>query len=235
MRLMIVATLLAGSSAFAQMRPGGTIFGNMINTAEPPPGVRVPSLPFGWGGGFGRGFGGPQVAHTRHEQAVIVPYPVIWGGPSYFGGYDSPPPPPAYYPQEPGYQGGGYPGYGYAPQTQPPVVIINQNFRPDTANPVMRDYSNTPLPEPTLKMYENQSRPYENQPVVHDDQPTVYLIAMKDHTIFPAVAYWVEGDTLNYITTQGGHNRATLDLVDRDFSKQLNEERHVEFKLPAAK
>ena len=91
-----------------------------------------------------------------------------------------------------------------------------------------------------MKLYERPSHPYEdaqNAPAgaVNDDQPTVYLIAMSDHTIFPAVAYWVEGDTLNYITTQGGHNRATLALVDREFSKQLNDERHVEFKLPPAK
>ena len=55
---------------------------------------------------------------------------------------------------------------------------------------------------------------------------------MKDHTIFPAVAYWVESDTLNYITPQGVRNRVSLDLVDRDFSKQLNKERSLDFALP---
>jgi hypothetical protein len=234
MRIIMVVTLATASCAFAQTR-GGTIFGNMINTVPPPSGYPREPGSRGFGGGFGgfNGYGGfarPQAAHPRHENTVIVPYPVLWG-PSFGGYYDSPaPPPPAYYPQEPGYP-------AYAQQAQPPVVIINQNFRPDTANPVVRDYSNTPLPEPTLKMYENQSRPggVQGQPTVADDQPTVYLIAMRDHTIFPAVAYWVEGDTLNYITTQGGHNRATLAAVDREFSKQLNDERHVEFRLPAGK
>jgi hypothetical protein len=55
---------------------------------------------------------------------------------------------------------------------------------------------------------------------------------MKDHTIYPAIAYWVENDTLNYITPQGVRNRASLTAVDRDFSKQLNDERHIEFALP---
>ena len=50
--------------------------------------------------------------------------------------------------------------------------------------------------------------------------------------IFPAIAYWVEGDTLNYITVQGAKNSVSLDLVDRDFSKQINKERKVEFGLP---
>jgi len=61
----------------------------------------------------------------------------------------------------------------------------------------------------------------------------MFLIAMKDHTIFPAIAYWVEGDTLNYITVQGAKNSVSLDLVDRDFSKQINKERKVEFGLPS--
>ena len=70
-----------------------------------------------------------------------------------------------------------------------------------------------------------------------DDQDSAdhYLIALKDHTIYSVVAYWVDGETLNYVTREGSLNRASLDLVDRDFSKQLNDERHVDFKLPPAK
>jgi hypothetical protein len=45
----------------------------------------------------------------------------------------------------------------------------------------------------------------------------------------------VDGETLNYVTRDGSLNHASLALVDRDFSKQLNDERHVEFKLPAPK
>src|SRR5437879_5138896 len=119
MRLLIVAALVTTSITFAQQRPGGIIFGNMTNTTPPPPGVRVPSGPVGRGA-YGRGFIGPQVAHPRHENAVIVPYPVIWGS-SYFGGYDSPP--PAYYSQDSAYAPGPYAGYGYPPQAQPPVII----------------------------------------------------------------------------------------------------------------
>jgi len=45
----------------------------------------------------------------------------------------------------------------------------------------------------------------------------------------------VEGGTRHYCTTEGSQNRASRSLVDRDFSTQLNNERHVEFKLPAPK
>ncbi len=42
-------------------------------------------------------------------------------------------------------------------------------------------------------------------------------------------------DTLNYITQQGVRNRVSLDLVDREFSTQLNKERNIDFALPPAK
>lgn len=229
MRLVLIAMLAMACGAFGQRAGSG-----------------------GGHGGF-RGSGGargsmyyaspPRVAHV-HSGAALVPYPVYYGGYYYY--YD-PSMFSAGYADQPGatdsgYYGGGYNGgygAGYANDPsangapgQAPVVIINQNFRPDTANPVLKDYSNTTLPPPGASPQGMMREPPEMQP---DDQPTIYLIAMKDHTIFPAVAYWVDGDTLNYITTEGSPNRASLALVDRDFSKQLNDERHVEFKLPAPK
>lgn len=214
MRLILIAMLATACGAFAQ-RGGGH-------------------------GGYGHGpggYGGPvRVSHT-HAGVAIVPYPVFYGGYSYYydpsmvdGGYGGQP--------APGYDSGyaGAPGPGYADPSganggpsQPPVIIINQSFHPDSAAPVLHDYSNSTLPQPGPSA---SGAPSNVRP---DDQPTIYLIAMKDHTIFPAVAYWVEGDTLNYITTEGSQNRASLALVDRDFSAQLNNERHVEFKLPAPK
>jgi hypothetical protein len=60
----------------------------------------------------------------------------------------------------------------------------------------------------------------------------LYLLAFKDHTILAALAYWVEGDTLNYVTESGVPNRVSLALIDKDFSKELNKQRSVEFNLP---
>ena len=204
MKSVIYVLLAAGCGAFAQPRPGPS-FGSFANTL--PPAGRVAATP-------GHVLAPPPVQHSRHGRTAVVPYPVFYTGGYY--GYDVP---PAAYAQPNGTQPQD------DQQQQSPVVIINQNFRPDPVNPVVHDYSNTPLPEPTFKRFEEQSV------VITDAQPTIYLIAMRDHTIFPALAYWVEGDTLNYITSEGSHNRATLDLVDRDFSRQLNDERHVPFKL----
>jgi hypothetical protein len=106
-----------------------------------------------------------------------------------------------------------------APAPAAPTVIINQYFKSDmpAGGPEQIGYQGPPPSAPAA------ARP--------DDKPTIYLIAMKDHTIMPALGYWVEGDTLTYITSQGNKNSVSLTLVDRDFSKQLNDERHVEFSL----
>jgi len=191
---------------------GGAGFGRLIYPGTGAPvAVRNPRLP----GSQLVATPVPQVAHGSHGIAVAVPYPVFYGG-NYYD-YDAPSAPMAGYSQ--------YPGTGYDQVTQPPVVIINQYFKPDTANPVVRDYSNVPLPAP-------QQVP-DDQAATTADQQVMFLVALKDHTIFPAIAYWVEGDTLNYITVQGAKNSVSLDLVDRDFSKQINKERKVEFGLPS--
>ena len=34
------------------------------------------------------------------------------------------------------------------------------------------------------------------------DQPTIYLIALRDHTIVQALGYWMEGSTLHYVSAE---------------------------------
>jgi hypothetical protein len=168
------------------------------------------------GGGFGGGFGWNQ---RRGVLPVYVPIPI----------------------------GGGF-GWGWnEPQTvvvpqpvqvaNPPVVVINQNYRPEQVNPVLRDYSDARLPEPGaggLRIYEARPSPAaeparDPQP---SDKPVIYLIALNDSSVLSAVAYWVEGDTLNYVTPKQVINRVSLALVDRDLSQRLNGERGVELRLP---
>jgi hypothetical protein len=88
----------------------------------------------------------------------------------------------------------------------------------------MRDYSYLPATSPA----DGDDATAQQTPAAS----VIFLIAMKDHTIYPAIAYWVEDDTLNYITQQGVRNRVSLGLVDRDFSTQLNKERSIDFALP---
>jgi len=233
MRLIAVVLLIAGSTAWAQRGGAAVGAGRIGNTngVTPPtgvggfsrivvPGAGAPAAVRAGSGVFGAA---PVVNHGVHSGTLIVPYPVFYGGGYY--NYDAPPAQVAGYPQS------GYPQAGDQMQGSP-VIIINQYFRPDTANPVLNDYTNVPLPEGVSRTPDGQP---QGSVGPQDTQPIMFLIAMKDHTIYPALAYWVDGDTLNYITTQGTKNSASLDLVDRDFSQQLNKERKVDFGLPSQK
>ncbi len=185
---------------------------------------------------------GPPPAHPRGNSSVVrggraiyVPYGVPID--PFLAGYGGP-----YDPNAAGY-------YSNPPS---PTVIINQNYQPDPVHPVLTDYSNVPLPVAGAV----QTPPVPGAPVVQrldqttsqaqdlgasgprpsglrDDQPTIFLIAMKDHTIYPVIAYWVDKDMLNYVTVDTLVKRVPLDQVDRDLSRQLNDERNVEFKLPS--
>jgi hypothetical protein len=166
----------------------------------------------------------PPVSHGGHGRGAIVPYPVFYGSyyfcdPAYCGptgsGDENAPAPADNYSDDSG---------AYGAPGEPPVVLVNPNYQPETAHGVMHDYSNANLPPPGPAA---NAKP--------DDQPTIYLIAMTDHTILAAIAYWVDGDTLDYITQDGDQNRVSLALVDREFSRKLNSDRAVEFRLPAAK
>jgi hypothetical protein len=156
----------------------------------------------------------------RYRPPVFVPfaYPIYTGGYGYgYGDYGY------------GYGDGGYAPdqqQSYAPP-QSPQVIINQNFIPEHATPVMRDYTDDGS---GVQVYEAPGR----QPVDNfaDEYSSYYLIAFKDHSIYSAFAYWVEGDTLHYVTPQRVHNQASLSLVDRDLTDKLNRDRNMQVKLP---
>jgi len=126
-----------------------------------------------------------------------------------------------------------------------PSVVINQNFIPPQANPVIRDYvpGDTTADQPQgMRLYQAPpSHPYADaadnaapkRRTSSDDQPTIYLIAFKDHSIVQALGYWMEGAALHYVSVEHTLNQASLDLIDRDLSQRLNDERGVEFKIPA--
>src|ERR1035437_7326275 len=80
--------------------------------------------------------------------------------------------------------------------------------------------------------------PWRRETAEEPERPadsTRYLLAFKDHTMYSAVAYWADGDTLHYFTTGNTHNQASLSLIDRELTERLNRELGIDFKLPAAK
>jgi hypothetical protein len=226
---------IAGVS-FGQNHGGGSWslggFGSVVHpgmghspTATPPLGQ------FGGGRNFSRGFANPGHAnHPQHGSTGIVPYPVYYGG-YYGGGYGYDPSAPGY---QPGYQDDGSQGPGV------PSVVINQNFVPPQANPQVRDYNGDQPPQQEqsgLKLYEAPpSHPYADaaaqRAAANTGQPTIYLIAFRDHSIVQALGYWMEGNTLHYVSAEQTLNQVSIDLVDRDLSQRLNDERGLDFRLP---
>ena len=237
MRFILIAGLALVSTAFAQrnLNPIGNN-GNVLRPgiplrtgpAEGGPG-RGPA-PGGHSGGRGQMGGGRR---SLGGGGFIVGYPGYGGGYGfdgfYPGGYSGVfnPAPGTYDPIFGGYNPGPVLP---EPMQRTPTVIINQNFQTDSVRPQFRDYSNVPLPEPAAVA----APPAPAATALADDQPTIFLIAMQDHTIYPVIAYWVQGDTLNFISLKGEQNRMSVALVDRDLSKQLNSERNIPFALPTA-
>lgn len=242
MRYAVLAVLLlsfAGMS-FGQARGPYWSLGGFGNVLYPgtghAPQAAAPGVPAGRFGGLNRGaFANPLPAnHPGHGRTTIVPYPVFYTG-GYGYGYDP---------------NAGYPaGYSEPPaiNTGPtPAVIINQSFVPQQVNPQVREYNpndTAPDQQSNMRLYQNSSHPYADagssnaaparQPTA-DDQPTIYLIAFKDHSIVQALGYWMEGSTLHYVSAERTLNQASIDLIDRELSQRLNDERGLEFKLPAS-
>jgi hypothetical protein len=114
------------------------------------------------------------------------------------------------------------------PQQQGTPVIINLGS-PDNAYTV----SGNPPPQ---SLYQPQPPPpHPRETVETPAESEHYLLAFKDHSIYSAVAYWVDGDTVHYFTAGNTHNQASLSLIDRELTERLNRESGHEVKLPAAK
>lgn len=165
---------------------------------------------------------GAPIGGSRGRRSVVIPYayPVFVGGYGYGYGYGYDPQPQQQAPTV---------IYAYPPQPQQaPQVIINQNFLTPGAQP-----QTGAEPESGMSLYQAPSRaPAEPATTSTGSKAPVFLIAYKDHSVYSAVAYWVEGDMLHYITTDGKHNQASLALIDRKMSEDLNKERDVDFRLP---
>lgn len=152
-----------------------------------------------------RPYTGAPTGGIRHPQTtpVAVPYPVFVGG---------------YYPE-------------YPPQQQPNVVVVQQP--PAPAPQIIINQYLAPKPETSdssVQVYQAPTPAAEAPPASQD--PTIYLIAFNDGSIRTAIAYWMEGETLHYVTPGGRPNKASLELIDVAYSRRLNRERNVAFEWP---
>lgn len=102
-------------------------------------------------------------------------------------------------------------------------VIVNQYFSAPASDYTQREFqaSSTPSAVSGPAAPGDPIGPQENY----------YLIAYKDHSIYSALAYWVEDNTLHYVTTQNTHNQASLGLIDVAETTKLNADKNVPFAL----
>jgi hypothetical protein len=206
------------------------------------------------GGGMGPGFPGrppypgrppqgPGWYPPYRQNTVVVPYAV----PMYYGGY--------------GYQDQPNVTVVVPQAPTSNVVIHNGVVSTEEPGGGLRTYSDTTTTSerPGLRVYGAPAEP--RSPVAPAEppapgtaqlqsaapqpsaastapksfqapsKPTIYLVALKEGTVRQAIGYWVENDTLHYVTPAGSLNRVSLDQVDQDISLQLNAERQLNFDL----
>jgi hypothetical protein len=202
---------------------GGNPWGNVVTPAIPQGAAAFSNVNAAANrGGLIPGFRtiGNGNGSRRNRSSSIYAFPAYIGGYGYGYGY-----------------GNGY-SNGYAsdqtdqsqsngaapPQAQPPVVI-NQYF--GTPPP-----DQGPPPEAAADSNFHVYQAPANDETSTPDPASYYLIAFKDHTIYSAVAYYTDGDTLHYFTSGNVHNQVSLSLVDRALTEQLNRDRNVAVRLP---
>jgi endonuclease YncB( thermonuclease family) len=128
-----------------------------------------------------------------------------------------------------GYSESSYPAEPAPPQPQPDATATDAS---QPAQPVIQYFGADNAQDPTTPV---ASATADLQPAEEPDsiaEPSHYLIAFKDHSVYSAVAYWVDGDTLHYFTSGNTHNQVSVSLVDRDLTERLNKESGLEVKLP---
>lgn len=197
--------------------PGCAQFSMRTGSLGGPAGARAYSHPLG---GVGPGFSGFGNVNSRNvrNRGLLYGYPYaysVWV-PDYYdylnyqSQYGLPPDP-----------------YGPAPATGAPQqpVIINQYF--NTPPP---QQTNAPQQGNAADAGTNSSAQAPGDPI--GVPKNYYLIAYKNHSVYPALAYWVEDKTLHYVTTENTHNQASLDLIDVPLTKSLNEKNDVPFAIP---
>jgi len=235
-----VVLILSSGSLFAQARGGITAPAGRPAMAAPaprtglPPTVAPQTVPPphivmpGQISGSRNGFTNRQPPRGGVRNNTYFAYPVYIGGYGY-SFYGSPSYLVGDYSTYGGYYDTQYPGYAGQPvqqQQQQPNVIVVYPQMPGVMTQYGPPDMSAQQPEPTIHSQTSEPPAAEG---------THILLAFKDHTIYSAIAYWVEGDTLHYFTDANTHNQVSVELIDRDLTAKLNQGSGLQVKLPPGK
>ncbi len=163
-------------------------------------------------GAMTRPLGGFAPAAPRNYRPVArtYPYAYSWYVPNYLGWGDD-----SY-----------YDSYYGAPAAAPPPAP--EAFAAPQQPVIINQYFGVQKPPPQQVVND----PPQAAGDVIGTPRNYYLIAYRNHAVYSAIAYWVEDKTLHYVTTQNTHNQASLDLIDLELTKSLNQAHDVPFSIP---
>jgi hypothetical protein len=64
-------------------------------------------------------------------------------------------------------------------------------------------------------------------------EATVFTIALKDGSQRSAIACWIQEGKLHYVDSRQRHQVLSPDVIDRETTERLNEEKHLRLELPS--
>ena len=119
-----------------------------------------------------------------------------------------------------GYGFGGYGWNGYAPAYPEPAPVVN--------NIVVVEQPSAPVapPEPI------HSSIQDLKPAASDAPPSFFVIALTNGARLVAAAVWVQGNDLRYVDADDQNRRVPLVDVDRAATRELNQARNLNLRLP---
>jgi len=112
------------------------------------------------------------------------------------------------------------PGPSTASQPTAPTIIVFPPMPAVSAPPQPRQLTPPVAPKPSA----TNTNAQQSSPI--------YLIALKNHAIRPAMSYSVENSMLHYVDLDRAAQDVPLDQVDRPLTVELNRQRRVPFRLP---
>jgi hypothetical protein len=194
--LPVAILMAAGTPAFGQVGSQHALGGSIAAAAQ--------SRPLG---GISRGgASGGRRSGTGRAPGYAYPYAYSFYSPGYFDDYD---------------YGYGNQDYSYPAVPPPPPP---QQAAPAAPPVIINQFFGTPPPQyQGPPPAQGAAAPASDQSSAPSDHH--YLLAYKNHTVYEVLAYWVEDKTMNYVTAGNKHNQASLDLIDMDLTKTLNEGR----------
>jgi hypothetical protein len=120
--------------------------------------------------------------------------------------------------------GYGFGGYGYAvPDADTPPVINNAVFVQQPAAPA-------PPPVPIHSSILNLKS--DSEETADAAPPVFFVIVLKNGSRLTASAVWVQGNDARYVDADGEGRRVPLADVDRSATRELNQARHLNLRLP---